>query len=104
MEYREQQAYPFEPPAAPPTSAKVLAIISFACGIASLCTTVAGFLFSIPGMILASLSRTRAHGQYLPKARLGKIFSICGIAVSAVMTLALIAYIFYLMLYYFALY
>lgn len=106
MDYHEQQLQPYQPePVSPtPTSAKVLAIISFTCGIASVCTVISGFLFSIAGLILSSLSCGRSHGQYLPKARTGKLLSIIGIVVSAVSQFALVAYACYWAMYYIALY
>lgn len=105
MDYYETQWQPY-PPATPPvpTSAKVLAIISFACGIASLCTGFLGFLFSIPGLILSSMSRNRSNGVYLPRARTGKVLSFCGIGVSVLMFLTMFAYVFYTMMYYYAIY
>ena len=71
-------------PAALPTSAKILGLISMICGLVSLVSCYVGFAYSIPALILANIASKKAPGIPNGKAKVGKITAIIGIVVSVI--------------------
>ena len=65
-----------------PGAAKVFSIISFICGILSLCTLYNGLSFAIVGMIFGNLALSKAPQHLIPKANKGRIMSKVGLFVS----------------------
>lgn len=77
-----------------PTAAKVLSIVSMACGIASCCTFFVGFMFSIAALITSSISRGKTPaGITNTKAKVGLITGIIGIVLSVIWLIVYVALI-----------
>ncbi len=88
--YTQQPVYP-QPVYTPsvttelPTVAKILSIVSMACGIASCCTFFVGFLFSIAALITSGISKSKTPaGVVNTKAKVGLITGIIGIVLSVI--------------------
>lgn len=80
-----------EVPAALPTSAKILGLISMICGLASLVSCYVGFSFAIPALILSGIASRKAPGVPNGKAKVGKITGIFGIILSVISFIAYVA-------------
>lgn len=68
-----------------PVGANVTAIIAMVCGILSCCSLYVGFVFSIPAIILAAISKSKTPGG-IPngKSTAGLITGIIGIILSII--------------------
>lgn len=81
-----------EAPAALPTSAKILGLISMICGLVSLGSCFAGFALGIAAIILSNIASNKAPGVPNKKARVGKVSGIFGIILSVLCWVAYILY------------
>ena len=95
--YAPQPVYTYNSPntlTQMPTAAKVLSIVSMACGIASCATFFVGFMFSIAALITSSISRNKTpEGIPNTKAKVGLITGIIGIVLSVIWIIIYVALI-----------